>query len=100
MIDKIKQILVIICTCFAMPVQGQQAVQLSNPNSSIEARALFSYLNDMYGKKILSGQMWASWGYDELKYIQRVTGNWYKKSEKGRPWATKPKQHHFCQWWK
>ncbi len=28
----------------------------------------------MYGKKILSGQMWASWGYDELKYIKEVTG--------------------------
>ncbi len=47
---------------------------LSNPDPSPEAVALFRYLCDMSGKKILSGQMWAPWGVDELNYLQQVTG--------------------------
>lgn len=58
----------------AATVLAQKEVSLCTPNASIEAKALFRYLNDMKGKKILSGQMWASWGYDELKYIKEVTG--------------------------
>jgi beta-mannanase len=53
---------------------GQKKHQLSNPKATKEAKALYSYLQDMYGKKILSGQMWSSWGIDELKYINEVTG--------------------------
>ena len=58
----------------ALLIQAQQNATLTTPNPSAEAKALFRYLNDMYGKKILSGQMWASWGIDELKYIKEVTG--------------------------
>jgi hypothetical protein len=48
--------------------------KLSTPNPSAEAKALYRYLLDVYGKKILSGQMWVPWGFDELKYIQGETG--------------------------
>jgi len=47
---------------------------LVTPNPSAEAIALFKYINDMYGQKILSGQMYAPWGIDELAYVQEVTG--------------------------
>jgi hypothetical protein len=59
---------------FAGALAAQKTPALVTPKPSKEANALFRYLNDMYGKKILSGQMWASWGIDELKYIQEVTG--------------------------
>ncbi|HYO22751.1 MAG TPA: glycosyl hydrolase, partial [Flavisolibacter sp.] len=58
----------------AVTVPAQKNISLVTPNPSKEAKALFAYLNDMYGKKILSGQMWASWGYDELKYLKDSTG--------------------------
>ncbi|MDA3817040.1 MAG: glycosyl hydrolase [Prolixibacteraceae bacterium] len=47
---------------------------LCTPDASPEAVALFRYIQDMYGKKMLSGQMWAPWGIDELKYLQDLTG--------------------------
>jgi hypothetical protein len=48
--------------------------KLRTPNPSREAEALYRFLLEIYGKRILSGQMWAPWGYDELKYIQEKTG--------------------------
>jgi hypothetical protein len=48
--------------------------ELSNANSSREAEALYRYLLDINGKRILSGQMWVPWGIDELKYIEQKTG--------------------------
>jgi beta-mannanase len=67
--------LLFICfTGFTLSLQAQEADTLCTAGASKEAKALFRYLNDMYGKKILSGQMWASWGYDELKYIKELTG--------------------------
>lgn len=53
--------------------QGQQR-DLSNPSSSPEAQALYCYMQNIFGERILSGQMWAPWGIDELDYIQNVTG--------------------------
>ncbi len=47
---------------------------LVNPDPSPEAVALFRYLQDMYGKKILSGQMWAPWGVNEINYVFENTG--------------------------
>ncbi|HEX8357058.1 MAG TPA: glycosyl hydrolase [Segetibacter sp.] len=63
-------------TLFALvlPIASIAQKKLSNPAASIEAKALYAYINDMYGKKILSGQQWASWGIDELKYIHDSTG--------------------------
>jgi hypothetical protein len=48
--------------------------QLSNLKASKEAAALYAYLNEMSGKKILSGQMSSSWGVNEIDYIKEVTG--------------------------
>jgi len=47
---------------------------LSTPNPSKEAKALYRYLLNIYGKRTLSGQAWASWGYGELDYIKKKTG--------------------------
>ncbi len=52
----------------------QGPLTLSNKHASREAIALYKYIQDMYGKKILSGQMVSGWGFDELKYIQDSTG--------------------------
>ena len=38
-----------------------------NPDASPEARALLNFIHAMYGKKTLSGQMWAPWGIDEIE---------------------------------
>lgn len=54
---------------------GQMSYKkLDNPHASPEAAALYRYLQDMAGKKILSGQMWAPWGIDEEEYILKTTG--------------------------
>jgi hypothetical protein len=55
-------------------VYSQQRMELSNKNASREAKALYKYIQDMYGKKMLSGQMTSNWGYDELKYVKETTG--------------------------
>jgi hypothetical protein len=47
---------------------------LSNAAASPEAKALYCYIQNLSGKKILSGQMWSGWGFDELAYIQTNTG--------------------------
>ena len=47
---------------------------LCTPKPSKEAVALYKYLLDMKGKKILSGQMWSPWGIDEIKYLLDNTG--------------------------
>jgi hypothetical protein len=47
---------------------------LCTPNPSPEAVALYRYLLDMKGDKILSGQMYAPWGINELTYIKNITG--------------------------
>jgi hypothetical protein len=65
---------IIFSVCFHTLAYGQAQLGLSNKKASKQARALYSYLQDMYGKKILSGQMVSGWGFDELKYIQDSTG--------------------------
>ena len=45
-----------------------------NPDASPEARALLNFIKALYGKRILSGQMWAPWGIDEIKTVQEITG--------------------------
>jgi hypothetical protein len=47
---------------------------LCTPDPSPEAVALYRYLLDMKGDKILSGQMYAPWGINELQYIKNITG--------------------------
>jgi hypothetical protein len=47
---------------------------LCTPNPSPEAVALYRYLLDIKGDKILSGQMYAPWGINELTYLKNITG--------------------------
>ncbi len=57
-----------------IPGNTQARLKLSNKDASREASALYNYIQDMYGRKILSGQMVSGWGFDELKYIRDSTG--------------------------
>ena len=57
-------------------LKAQTTGKLSNNKTSKEAVALYAYINDMFGKKILSGQMYSGWGFDEFKYINEVTGKY------------------------
>lgn len=48
--------------------------KLVTPNPSVEAQALFRYLQNISGEKILSGQMCSPVGINEIEYIANVTG--------------------------
>ncbi len=51
--------------------------ELSTPNASKEARAMYAKLMKLHAEgKILSGQMWAPWGIDEIEYVHEVTGKY------------------------
>jgi len=65
---------IIFFGCLGAIAHGQEQLELSNKKASKQAKALYNYIQDMYGKKILSGQMVSGWGFDELKYIQDSTG--------------------------
>ena len=55
----------------------RKANQLSNPKASLEARKLFKELLSYHADgKILSGQMWAPWGIDEIEYVYKTTGKY------------------------
>lgn len=54
--------------------QSPKTRVLSNPEPSKEAIALYRYLLDVKGKKILSGQMNSPWGIDEFEYLKTNTG--------------------------
>jgi hypothetical protein len=58
---------------FSMNARAQQ-IELSNKNASREAKALYCYLQAMYGHRMLAGQMTSNWGIDELKYLQDSVG--------------------------
>ena len=47
---------------------------LSTPNPSVEAEALYRYLQHNFERKTLSGQQWVQWGINELTYIEGATG--------------------------
>ena len=97
-----KLLLLLILAGCSQGSEAQQTPELSNQQSSPEAKALFKYLNDINGKKILSGQMWASWGYDELKYIKEVTGK--QPAIRGMDFINdrenEAEVQHAINWWK
>jgi hypothetical protein len=64
----------IIMLCLHIRGNGQMQLALSDKHASREAVALYRYIQDMHGRKILSGQMVSGWGFDELRYIQDSTG--------------------------
>lgn len=69
-------ILLIAASCSKQTASSYEEVKLSTPNPSKEAVALYRYLHDMNGKVILSGQMWAPWGIDEIEYVFNETGKY------------------------
>jgi Glycosyl hydrolase family 26/Ricin-type beta-trefoil lectin domain-like/Secretion system C-terminal sorting domain len=75
---------------------------LANPNATNEAKALYKYIQDMYGKKILSGQMWSGFSGDELAYIQTNTGK--QPAIRGMDFITESQNNAEVQratdWWK
>ena len=66
-----KLLIIVFLFCFASIYAARN---LSTPNPSPEAVNVYNYLKGLKGQKILSGQMWAPYGGDELNYIQSVTG--------------------------
>ena len=75
-IIKFTRLLLIFLTASPNILPAQTSGKLSNNKASKEAVALYAYINDMFGKKILSGQMYSGWGFDEFKYINGVTGKY------------------------
>ena len=72
------------------------------PNASPEARALLNFIHAMYGKKTLSGQMWAPWGVDEIKTVQEITGKF--PAIRGQDYiherSNKRENQLAIEWWK
>ena len=72
-----KKIIAIICAVlsfFGIPV-GEQ--ELSNPDANAEAVELYSYICDVYGEYIISGQQESTWvdgEQYEFEYIYENTG--------------------------
>jgi Glycosyl hydrolase family 26 len=68
-------LLVIISNiAFAQDGKAIRSGLLCTPEPSKEAVALYKYLLDLKGKKILSGQQDSPWGMDEFSYLKTVTG--------------------------
>ena len=56
---------------------GLYAQKPVTSDASPEAKALLNFIYDMYGKKVLSGQMWAPWGsFDEIEKTKDITGKY------------------------
>lgn len=47
-----------------------------SPDASPEAKAVLDYLYEQFGKKTLSGQMYAPWGIDEIETVKSITGKY------------------------
>jgi hypothetical protein len=66
--------LTVLALSFSIKSPVAAKTKLCTPNPSKEAVALYRYLLDMNGEKILSGQMWVPWSDDGFVYIQENTG--------------------------
>jgi Glycosyl hydrolase family 26 len=73
---KILVLTIVLILSFSPVMQAQKKNQLSNKNASREAVALYAYINDLFGKKTLSGQMFSGWGFDEINYVHSITGKY------------------------
>ena len=71
---QLAQLIFVLVGAFTVSFPGAGAATPVTPNASPEARALLNFIHDTYGKKTLSGQMWAPWGIDEIKTVERITG--------------------------
>lgn len=81
---------------------AQRITTLTTKNPSKEAVALFSYLNDIYGKKTLAGQMDAKWGVDELAYVKENTGKLpaIRGMDYMDPAENNTETQHAIEWWR
>lgn len=68
-----KILIILLLTWHVFPFYATEPV---SSNASPEARALLNFIYDIYGKKTLSGQMWAPWGVDEIALVKEITGKY------------------------
>lgn len=69
-----REIRTAISLAFLVSAAAKAATPVS-PNASPEAKALLDYLYGQYGKKTLSGQMYAPWASkDETELMKQITG--------------------------
>ena len=66
-IVKLNKAFLISLLIFPLLLQAQLTGKLSNKKASKEATALYTYIKDMFGKKILSGQMYSGWGVRRIQ---------------------------------
>lgn len=67
-------ILAIACL---LPTTASAKTKLCNPKASKEAKALYKKLQRIQKDgKMLSGQMWAPWGIDEIETVKEITGKY------------------------
>lgn len=76
---RIETLLAAFCLAAALPSRTPAQTVLSaanpvTPNASPEARILLGYIRSLFGKYMLTGQMEAPWGIEEIPYIQTNTG--------------------------
>jgi hypothetical protein len=95
-----KTLVVIYTLAFAL--SGARGATPVTPNASPEARALLNFIYAMYGKKTLSGQMYAPWGIDEIQTIHEITGKY--PAIRGEDYinerANKRENELAIEWWK
>ena len=95
-----KTLVVIYTLVFA--ISGARGATPVTPNASPEARALLNFIYAMYGKKTLSGQMYAPWGIDEIQTIHEITGKY--PAIRGEDYinerANKRENQLAIEWWK
>ncbi|MCU4744081.1 glycosyl hydrolase [Natronoglomus mannanivorans] len=61
-------------TTTSVPSVEEAVTHLSHPDPSEETIALYRYLHDEWGERVLSGQQYEPWGVDEMDHIESVTG--------------------------
>jgi len=71
--------------------------ELVTPNPTEEAEAIFRYFQHISGEKILAGQMCLEHGFNELEYIQRVTG---KQPAIRAAFLSEKSVRDVIKWWK
>ena len=79
------------------------AQTLVSPNASPEAKALFKYIHSQYGKKTLSGQMFAPWAKtDETELMKQITGKYpaIRGQDLITESANKTEVQQAIAWWK
>jgi hypothetical protein len=99
---KLIQLIVILIWVPGLTVSNAIGAIPVTPNASPEARALLNFVYAMYGKKTMSGQMWAPWGNDEIKTVFDITGKY--PAIRGQDYinesANKRENQLAIEWWK